>query len=83
MFDPSGFTSPAAFQADRKEKHLLFGGGLHRCYGEAINGVTLPELATALLARPGVRRAGPVRGRIRYDGPFPDSLWLRLDPASR
>jgi cytochrome P450 len=77
MFDPAAFGAPHRFEAGRKE-YLHFGGGSHRCYGERINQITLPVLATALLRRPGVGRAGWLHGRLRYDGPFPDSLALSL-----
>jgi cytochrome P450 len=81
MFDAAAFAEPGSFDARRKEKYLQFGGGIHECLGERINRVTLPVLATALLRRPGVRRRGLLRGRIWYDGPFPDSLQLRLGAA--
>jgi cytochrome P450 len=78
MFDPAAFEEPARFRTDRAVPYLHFGGGMHRCYGAAINAVTLPELGLALLRRSGVRRAGGLRGRIRYDGPFPDRLEMRF-----
>jgi len=78
MFDPTAFENPGAFRTDRGTPYLHFGGGMHRCYGARINGVTLPELAAALLKRPPVRRAGWLRGRIHHDGPFPDRLEVRF-----
>jgi cytochrome P450 len=78
MFDPAAFDDPGAFRTDRETPSLHFGAGMHRCYGARINGVTLPELATALLTRPPVRRAGWLRGRIHHDGPFPDRLEVQF-----
>jgi cytochrome P450/glutathione S-transferase len=83
MFDPAIFSSPRSFRTNRGVPYLHFGGGMHRCFGAAINEVTLPELAAALLRRSPLRRAGLLRGRIHYDGPFPDRLEVRfLTPAS-
>jgi cytochrome P450 len=78
MFDPAAFPEPGRFRTDRDTPYLHFGGGLHRCYGAPINAITLPELAAALLRRPGLRRAGWLAGRLRYDGPFPDRLEVRF-----
>jgi cytochrome P450 len=82
MFDPTAFADPGAFRTDRAVPYLHFGGGAHRCYGALINGVTLPELACALLRRPPLRRAGWLRGRIHHDGPFPDRFEVRFGARS-
>ena len=78
MFDPRAFFQPSAFRVDRRVAYLHFGAGMHACFGSAINRVTLPEMATVLLRRPRLRRDGWLRGRLHYDGPFPDQLRLRF-----
>jgi len=81
MFDPSVVEQPTQCRPGRTAPDLHFGGGMHRCQGALINGVVLPELATALLARGNVRLATRLFGGIRYDGPFPDRFDVRFGPA--
>ena len=79
MFDPAQLKNPGEFRTDRPaEDHLFFGYGLHACFGRYISPVQLLELARPLLRLKGLRRAGGEEGRIRYDGPFPDALWLDI-----
>jgi len=79
MFDPDVFIEPKVFRADRETEYLHFGYGMHRCFGYAINGVQIPEIAATLLRLPNLRRARGSAGRIAYDGPFPDRLILQFD----
>ena len=79
MFDPEVFENPREFDAQRKTEYLHFGYGMHSCFGRAINGVQIPELAAALLRLPNLRRAAGKAGQIHYDGPFPDRLILEFD----
>jgi cytochrome P450 len=79
MFDPDYFAQPDQFRVDRGVEYLHFGYGLHRCSGYYINGVQIPALLAALLRLPNLRRAAGRRGRINYDGPFPDRLILEFD----
>jgi cytochrome P450 len=79
MFDPEVFIEPKAFRVDRQVEYLHFGYGMHRCFGHAINGVQIPEIAAALLRLPNLRRAKGREGLIAYDGPFPDRLILEFD----
>jgi cytochrome P450 len=79
MFDPEVFIEPKVFRADRETEYLHFGYGMHRCFGQAINGVQIPEIAATLLRLPNLRRAPGSAGRIAYDGPFPDRLILQFD----
>jgi cytochrome P450 len=81
MFDPDHFAQPDQFRVDRGVEYLHFGYGLHRCFGYHINGVQIPALLAALLRLPNLRRAAGHRGRINYDGPFPDRLILEFDSA--
>ena len=79
MFDPDYFAQPDQFRVDRGVEYLHFGYGLHRCFGYYINGVQIPAILAALLRLPNLRRAKGNRGRINYDGPFPDRLMLEFD----
>lgn len=73
MFDPAVVDAPAEFRAGRPwEVYMLWGYGLHRCFGDAINRAAIPTLLKPLLARPGLRRAPGAAGRIDGGGtPFP------------
>lgn len=63
MRDPERFADPDAFVIDRTDHprwHLVFGGGSHRCLGEALARLELEEGLMALSRRlPGLRLAGP------------------------
>jgi cytochrome P450 len=80
MFDPAAFPEAGHVRSDRPpERYLHFGGGLHTCFGQHINAVTVPELVAALVRLPGLRRSSGAAGRLVYDGPFPDRLLVRFD----
>lgn len=72
MFDASAFPEPGRMEADRPlASYFHFGGGPHPCGGRLVNYWQLP-LLTAKLVERGFQRAG----RLRWAGPFPDSLPL-------
>lgn len=81
MFDPLAVPQPGRFRTDRPwETYMLWGSGLHLCFGAHLNRATLPGLLKPLLARPGLRRAEGPRGRIDQDGtPFPAHLHVVFD----
>lgn len=81
MFDPLAVPDPARFRTDRPwETYMLWGYGLHTCFGAHLNRATLPALLKPLLARPNLRRAAGVAGRIDTQGtPFPVHLHLEFD----
>jgi cytochrome P450 len=81
MFDPLAVPSPTRFHTDRPwEVYMLWGYGLHTCFGAHLNRVTLPAILKPLLAQPGLRRAAGSRGRIDTQGtPFPVHLHLEFD----
>lgn len=82
MFDPSAVDDPTAFRTDRPAAaQLVFGHGLHSCFGEVINRMHIPEIVAALLEAGPLTRA-PERGRLSYDGPFAANLVVQLEPAS-
>lgn len=63
MRDPARFSDPDAFvigRTDHPRWPLVFGGGAHRCIGEALARLELEEGLMALSRRlPGLRLAGP------------------------
>jgi cytochrome P450 len=80
MFDPAAFPEAGHVRPDRPaDRYLHFGAGLHACFGQHINAVTVPELVAALVRLPGLRRSSGAAGRLVYDGPFPDRLLVRFD----
>jgi cytochrome P450 len=80
MHDGSAVSHPEEFRLDRPwSEYMHFGHGLHRCFGEPINRVQLPALATALLEGPALTRASGDEGELRWHGPFPSGLTVRLD----
>ena len=71
MRDERVFRAPDTFDIfrdDRQRWHLVFGGGAHRCLGEALARIKLEAGLAALAARvPRLRLSGPppeVRGHI-------------------
>lgn len=84
MNDESVFPDPERFRVDRPEgDYLHFGHGLHTCFGEPINREQLPQMAKALLRRPGLRRAQGAAGKLSWNMLFPAGLTLAFDPDTR
>jgi cytochrome P450 len=83
MFDEDAVKDPQDFRIDRPpDLNMQFGYGLHTCFGQYINAVQIPAIVKALLKRPNLRRAA-AGGALIVDGPFPSSLRVEFDPASR
>lgn len=71
MHDEAAVTDPEEFRTDRPaDVYMHFGYGLHTCFGQAMNEVQLPALATALLEGPPIRRASD----LEWEQPFPSRL---------
>ncbi len=83
MFDPLKLASPNSFRTDRPaDNYILWGDGLHACFGAHINQVLIPAILKPLLAQENLRRAPGDVGRIDTDGtPFPVHFWLEFDKA--
>ena len=80
MFDAAAFPRPNDFALDRDlQDYLVFGHGMHACFGRHIAAIEVPEMLLALLKLPNLRRAAGEAGRIRYDGPAVDRLLLEFD----
>ncbi len=75
MHDERAIDAPDEFRVDRPwSDYMLFGHGMHTCYGQQIVRNQMPALATALLEGPRLRRAG----RLEFDGPYPSQLRVRF-----
>ena len=80
MHDPAAIDSPDKFRVDRPwSDYMLFGHGMHSCYGQQIVRQQLPALATALFEGPPIRRALRDEGKLRFDGPFPSGLTVSFE----
>ena len=82
MFDPLMVPAPNSFRVDRPwETYMLWGYGMHVCFGAHLNRATLPNILKPLLARKGLRRAAGAAGRIDTAGtPFPVHLKIEFEP---
>jgi cytochrome P450 len=83
MFDGRDVPDPDAFRAGRPwDDYMLWGYGLHSCFGAWLNQTSLPAVLKPLLRRDGLRRAPGAAGRIDNAGtPFPVHLQVAFDPV--
>jgi cytochrome P450 len=81
MFDRLKLPDPESFRIDRPVDHyILWGEGLHTCFGAHINPVLVPAILKPLLAREGLRRARGRAGQIETQGTqFPVHLHVEFD----
>jgi cytochrome P450 len=81
MFDPLKVDSPSSFRAGRPwDDYILWGDGLHTCFGAHINLVVIPAMLKPLLAKKNLRRAAGAAGQIDNGGtPFPQHLVVEYD----
>ena len=75
MHDERAIDAPGEFRVDRPwSDYMLFGHGLHTCYGQQIVRAQLPAMAQALFEGPRLERGG----RLKFAGPFPSELKVRF-----
>jgi len=81
MFDPIKIESPNRFRVGRPaDNYILWGDGLHTCFGAHINQVLIPAILKPLLMQEGLRRVAGGSGRIDSEGtPFPAHMWLEFN----
>ena len=81
MFDPLKIEAPESFRIDRPwGEYMLWGYGMHTCFGAYINRAVMPVILKPLLAKPGLRRAAGNAGRIDAGGtPFPQHFSVEWD----
>ncbi len=83
MMDARQIPDPKSFNPDRApNNYVLFGHGLHQCFGIHINKRLLPLMLKPLLKRSGLRRASGAEGRLRKQTVFPDRLVVCFDEAA-
>ncbi|MGS4946313.1 cytochrome P450 [Meridianimarinicoccus sp. RP-17] len=82
MHDPAAIDAPAQFRPARPfTDHIIWGTGMHTCFGAQINAAVIPAILMPLLARAGLRRAEGDAGRCDTGGtPFPQHMTLIFDP---
>ncbi len=79
MFDDATLPQPNRFVVPRPwNAYLLWGEGLHLCWGDRINNAILPAMLTPLLAKPGLKVLAPPDGE---GTPFPRHFRLGFPPG--
>ncbi|PWR04357.1 cytochrome P450 [Meridianimarinicoccus roseus] len=83
MFDRHEIDAPGQFRSQRPfTDHIIWGTGLHTCFGAVINAAVIPAILQPLLARDGLRRGEGAAGLIDTGGtPFPEHFTLLYDPG--
>jgi cytochrome P450 len=81
MHDDWELDQPEAFRPNRPDFHYMhLGDGHHRCLGDHLSLIQVPEILKRLLRRAGLRRAFGTRGHIDWKGgPFPETFYVDLD----
>jgi cytochrome P450 len=81
MFDPLKVDDPDAFRTDRPwGDYMLWGHGMHTCFGAHINQAVMPQILKPLLARKHLRRASGAAGNMDFAGtPFPAHWHLEFE----
>lgn len=77
MFDESVFPNPDQFRLDRdSSQYMHLGYGYHRCLGDDVSLVMVPETVRQILLLPGLRPGKPIDQK---GGPFPESFVVAFD----
>ncbi len=81
MFDRYRISDPNSFRTDRPwEDYIIWGYGMHTCFGAAINKAVIPAILKPLIAQPNLRRAEGPAGQIDTGGtPHPQHFHLLYD----
>jgi len=81
MFDPLRVAAPESFRTDRPwGDYIVWGYGMHTCFGAHVNAAVMPAVLKPLLAKPGLRRAAGAAGQIDGGGtPFPQHFKVEWD----
>ncbi len=80
-FDRFEIPEPNLFRTDRPwETYMIWGYGMHNCFGDIINQAVIPAILKPLLKQKNLRRAPGEAGQIST-GPlgFPDHFQLEFD----
>ena len=81
MKDSREIKRPKKFRTGRPDSHYLhLGVGMHRCLGDYVSKVQVPEIVKQLLLKKNLRRAPGSAGQIDFrNGPFPESFSVLFD----
>jgi cytochrome P450 len=81
MFDGTELPSVNSFRTDRPwDAYMLWGYGMHTCFGDHLNRITLPAILKPLLSQKNLRRAPGAAGQIdNGDTPFPVHFNVAFD----
>ncbi len=83
MRDPRRVPDPSTFDASRGlDQYMLFGHGIHACYGAMIADAHITQTLKALFKRPGFRAAAGADGKLQRVGAIPHRLMVEFDIAS-
>lgn len=81
MHDRQIYPDPRRFQLDRPlDKHLHFGYGLKRCFGDEIAALQISEIFRALLMQKKLTRPsrGGGSGDLEFEGPYLSHYWVNM-----
>ena len=79
MFDRRAVEAPHEFRVNRPfETYIIWGYGMHTCFGAAINKAVIPAILKPLLAQRNLRRAPGPAGQIDT-GPTPHPQHFHLE----
>ena len=81
MFDPVALDDPESFRTDRPwGDYMLWGYGMHQCFGAQINRAVIPAMLKPLLRQKKLRRATGMAGQVDRAGtPFPAHFTVWFD----
>ena len=81
MFDRHEIDNPYEFRTDRPwSDYIIWGYGMHTCFGAAINKAVIPAILTPLLKQKNLRRAPGAAGQVDAGGtPHPQHFHLQFD----
>lgn len=81
MFDETFVKNPEQFRLDRPQSlYMILGYGWHRCLGDHISLIQVPQIVKALLLKKNLRPAPGKQGEINQKGgPFPEQYILEYD----
>ena len=83
MFDERFVDAPNEFRVGRPEyQAMMWGYGLHTCFGQYINRVQIPGILKPLLCRQNLRRTPGEAGQLGYAGPFPNRLGVEFEAGA-
>ncbi|MDU8910755.1 cytochrome P450 [Aestuariicoccus sp. MJ-SS9] len=81
MFDRHEIEAPDQFRINRRwEDYIIWGTGMHTCFGAQINRAVIPAILKPLIAQKNLRRAVGPAGQIDSGGtPHPQHFHLEFD----